>query len=709
MSSPLDEQPGQPFPLGSTLDDEGVNFALFSENAEGVELCLYAGPEGDQLLGRVEMRERTDLAWHTFVPGLQAGQRYGYRVHGPYDPSRGHRFNPAKLVIDPYARALDRELLVTEVMFGYPIGHPEADLVRDDRDSGPAMPKSVVLPPTDKRQVERLSLSWNGEPIYELHVRGFTRRHPGVPRPLRGTYAGLAAPASLAHLRALGVRSVELMPVHQFPVDMYARETGRTNYWGYNTAAFFAPDPRYASAAGPRGEHVQEFREMVRALHEAGIEVILDVVYNHTAEGNHLGPTLSLRGIDNASYYRLSPEDRRYYVDYTGCGNTLNMQHPRSLQLLMDSLRYWALETGVDGFRFDLASSLARGLHEVDRLHAFFDTIHQDPVISRLKLIAEPWDVGEGGYQVGNFPPLWSEWNGRYRDAVRDFWRGADRTLGEMAFRFTGSSDLYQADGRRPYASVNFVTAHDGFTLNDFVSYNEKHNQQNGEDNRDGEGENRSWNCGVEGPTDDAGVNELRARQRRNFLATLLLSQGVPMLVAGDEMGRTQGGNNNAYLMDNEISWIDWERADQGLLDFTRRLIALRRDHPVFRRRGWFQGRAIHGEGVTDVAWFTPDGQPMSEEHWGEGFAKSLAVFLNGDVDLSVSARGKPVRDDSFFVLFNAHHEPMPFTLPRGPWGKQWTVVVDTRHGEVGDGPTMKAAEALVLEARTLALLRRVR
>lgn len=703
----METQPGESYPLGATWDGEGVNFALFSENATGVDLCLYDGAEGDRELCRIELKERTDLAWHVYVPRLGPGQRYAYRVHGPYDPRNGHRFNAAKLLLDPYARAIDGEVVVHETMFGYPLGHPEGDLVRDDRDSGPFMPKCVVLPAADKRQVERLGLAWNGEPIYEVHVRGFTRLHPELPDRLRGTYAGLAAEPVVAHLARLGVRSVELMPVHQFVVEMHLRERGLTNYWGYNSIGFFAPDPRYSSR-GAAGGQVEEFRAMVRALHEAGIEVILDVVYNHTAEGNHFGPTLSFRGIDNASYYRLSPQDPRYYVDYTGCGNTLNMLNARALQLIMDSLRYWALEIGVDGFRFDLASALARGLHEVDRLHAFFDIIHQDPVISRLKLIAEPWDVGEGGYQVGNFPPLWSEWNGRYRDTVRDFWRGADRTLGELAFRFTGSSDLYQADGRRPFASVNFITAHDGFTLRDLVSYEHKHNEANGEDGRDGENENRSWNCGAEGPTGDPAVTARRRRQERNFLATLLLSQGVPMLVAGDELGRTQHGNNNAYCQDNEISWLDWKQADRGLQEFVRRLIALRRQHPTFRRRRWFQGRDIHGEGVHDIAWFTVEGHPMSEEHWGEDRARSLAVFLNGDSVGAVAARGTPVRDDTFFVLINAHHQPLPFTIPRGDWGRRWTVVIDTRHDVVAEGPAVAAGEALVLEGRSLVLLRRV-
>jgi glycogen operon protein len=569
------------------------------------------------------------------------------------------------------------------------------------------MPKCVVVDPADKRRVERLNRPWDGRPIYELHVKGFTKTREEIPENLRGTYAGLAAPASIQYLKSLGVTSVELMPVHQFVVDRHLKEKGLTNYWGYNSIGFFAPDPRYAASPAD-GAHVAEFRDMVRALHEADIEVILDVVYNHTAEGNHLGPTLCFRGLDNASYYRLVQDNPRYYMDYTGTGNTLNMVHPRTLQLLMDSLRYWALEVGVDGFRFDLASALARELHAVDRLGSFFDIITQDPVISRLKLIAEPWDVGEGGYQVGNFPPLWSEWNGKYRDGVRDYWRGEPQTLNEFAFRFTGSSDLYQRDGRRPFASINFVTAHDGFTLHDLVSYNEKHNEANGEENRDGESHNRAWNCGAEGETDDEGVLALRARQKRNLLASLLLSQGVPMLVMGDERGRTQRGNNNAYCQDNEISWMDWARLDRELLDFTRRLIRLREEHPVFRRRGWFHGRPIHGA-AADIGWLTPDGTPMAEEHWGEAHARSLAVFLNGATIGAVEPRGLPVEDASFYVIFNAHHEPVPFTLPGEPWGRSWRPVFDTAGGFArDDARALASGEQVKAEGRSVVLLRRV-
>jgi glycogen operon protein len=704
-NSSTDVRPGEPLPLGATWDGEGVNFALFSENATGVELCLYDGASGDRERCRIDVKERTDLIWHAYVPGAGPDLRYGYRVHGPYEPEKGHRFNPAKLLLDPYARAIDGEVVLRDETFGYVLGHPDGDLVKDDRDSGPFMPKCMVVDAVDKRGVARLNRPWDGTPIYELHVKGFTQSYPRVPERLRGTYAGLASPAAIEYLKALGVTSVELMPVHQFVVDRPLRERGLTNYWGYNSIGFFAPDPRYAST-GADGRHVEEFREVVRALHEADLEVILDVVYNHTAEGNHLGPTLSFRGIDNTSYYRLVHDNPRYYMDYTGTGNTLNMVHPRTLQLLMDSLRYWALEIGVDGFRFDLASALARELHEVDRLGSFFDIIGQDPAISRLKLIAEPWDVGEGGYQVGNFPPLWSEWNGKYRDAVRDFWRGEDHALREFAYRFTGSSDLYKNDGRRPFASINFVTAHDGFTLRDLVSYNEKHNEANGEDNRDGESHNRSWNCGAEGPTEDEGIRLLRARQKRNFLATLFLSQGVPMLVMGDEISRTQRGNNNAYCQDNPVSWVDWSRVDEPLLDFTRRLIRLRDKHPVFRRPRWFKGRPIHGE-PSDIAWFTPEGQPMAD--WGERHAKSVGAFLNGATIGPVEPKGLPVEDDSFYVIFNAHQEGVAFTLPGEPWGRAWRQVFDTATGwtEPG-GPDLASGHRLCAQARSLVLLRRV-
>ncbi|HEU0093155.1 MAG TPA: glycogen debranching protein GlgX [Vicinamibacteria bacterium] len=699
-------RPGSPYPLGATWDGEGVNFALFSENATGVELCLFEGSKGNDEMGRVCVTEQTDLVWHVYIPGIRPGQRYGYRVHGPYEPERGHRFNPAKLLIDPYARAIDGHVRWNELIFGYTPGHPDADLSKDDRDSSPAVPKSLVIdetaPMVDARQFR---YPWNGRPIYELHVKGFTFRHPEVPEELRGTYSGLVAPPVIEYLRGLGVTSVELMPIHQFVSDGMLQSKGLTNYWGYNSIGFFAPDVRYASK-GRLGEQVDEFRQMVDALHKAGIEVILDVVYNHTAEGNHLGPTICFRGIDNAAYYRLEPDNPRYYRDYTGTGNTINVRTPRTLQLIMDSLRYWITQMGVDGFRFDLASSLARELHEVDRLGSFFDTISQDPTISRVKLIAEPWDVGEGGYQVGNFPPLWSEWNGKYRDTVRDYWRGAERTLGEFAYRFTGSSDLYEGTGRRPFASINFVTVHDGFTLGDLVSYNDKHNEANGEDNQDGEKDNRSWNMGVEGPTDDPQILALRARQKRNFLATLMLSQGVPMLVAGDELGRTQLGNNNAFNQDNEISWVDWANTDEDLLEFTKRLIDMRRRHRVFRRRRWFQGRPIHGSDVKDVGWFRPDGSPMDDEDWRVGFAKSLGVFLNGEQMDSTNPRGDPVVDDSFYILFNAHHDRVDFTTPGEDWGKGWNKVLDTFDPAAGEDSFGVRAQVPV-QGLSLVVLRR--
>jgi glycogen operon protein len=700
-------RPGSPQPLGATWDGEGVNFALFSENATAVDLCLFEGHRGSEESARIRVVEQTDLIWHVYVRGIGPGRRYGYRVHGPYEPERGHRFNPAKLLIDPYARALDGHVRWNELIFGYTLGHPDADLSRDERDSASAVPKSVVVAESDvAREFTRNRYPWNGTPIYELHVKGFTFRHPKVPERLRGTYSALASPAVLDYLKSLGITSVELMPVHQFVSDGLLQAKGLRNYWGYNSIGFFAPDVRYASR-GFLGEQVAEFREMVEALHEAGIEVILDVVYNHTAEGNHLGPTICFRGIDNAAYYRLLADNPRYYMDYTGTGNTLNVQHPRSLQLIMDSLRYWILEMHVDGFRFDLAAALARELHEVDRLGSFFDIINQDPVISRVKLVAEPWDVGEGGYQVGNFPPMWSEWNGKYRDTVRDYWRGADRTLSEFAYRFTGSSDLYEATGRRPFASVNFVTSHDGFTLYDLVSYNDRHNEVNGEGNQDGERDNRSWNCGVEGPADDPAVNALRARQKRNFLATLMLSQGVPMIHAGDEIGRTQHGNNNAYCQDNETSWLDWDRPDHDLLELTRRLIEMRRRHPVFRRRGWFQGRRIFGGEVGDIGWFTPDGRTMTDDDWRAGFAKALGVFLNGKNTPSIDPKGEPVDDDSFLVLFNGHHERLDFRLPvELSWGRRWLKVLDTNQ-PTDTEEVHSAGAVLPLEGLSLVVLRR--
>jgi len=667
--------PGAPFPLGATYDGAGTGFSIFSEVAERVELCLFdsAGRET-----RIDLPEVTALCWHGYLPGVEPGQRYGFRVHGPWNPDAGQRCNPVKLLLDPYAKAVEGQVEWDEAVFPYYFDDPETS--RNDLDSAPFMPKSVVVNPYFDWANDRLPrIPMHESVLYEVHVKGFTQLHPEIPEELRGTYLGLAHPAAIAHLKRLGITAVELLPVHQFIQDSLLLERGLRNYWGYNSIAYLAPHNEYATPGADAGRQVREFKQMVKALHQEGIEIILDVVYNHTAEGNHLGPVLAMKGIDNTAYYRVVPDNPRYYMDYTGTGNSLNMRHPHVLQLLMDSLRYWVLDMHVDGFRFDLAATLARELHDVDRLSAFFDVIQQDPVISQVKLIAEPWDVGEGGYQVGNFPPLWSEWNGKYRDTARDYWRGEDRTLGDFANRFTGSSDLYATTGRKPSASINFITAHDGFTLRDLVSYNEKHNEANGEESRDGESHNRSWNCGAEGPTEDPEVNALRARQQRNFLATLFLSQGIPMLLGGDEMGRTQGGNNNAYCQDNEISWFDWEHVDEGLLEFTARLIGLRREHPVFRRRRWFLGTRIRGEGVRDIGWFRPDGELMSDEDWSHGFAKSLGVFLNGDAIPSLDPRGERVTDDSFYLLFNAHHEPLPFRLSNRPeWGKRWKKVLDT-------------------------------
>ena len=699
--------PGNPYPLGATWDGVGVNFALASENATGVDVCLFGGDDGSQQQACIPLAEQTGFVWHVYLPGIRPGQRYGYRVHGPYEPANGHRFNPAKLLLDPYAKAIDRTINWNDALFGYTIGSADGDLTKDERDSAPFAPKSVVTEPWfDWEGDQRLSIPWEDTIIYELHTKGMTKLHPRLPEEIRGSYSGLTHPVVIDHLRRLGITAVELMPVHHFVADRNLVEKGLTNYWGYNSIGFFAPDVRYSSS-GALGQQVGEFKSMVKEFHRAGIEVILDVVYNHTAEGNQLGPTLSFRGIDNATYYRLT-EDRRFYMDYTGCGNSLNMRHPRTLQLIMDSLRYWITEMHVDGFRFDLAATLARELHEVDRLSAFFDIIQQDPVISRVKLIAEPWDVGEGGYQVGNFPPLWSEWNGKYRDCVRDYWRGTDQTLNEFAARLTGSSDLYAWSGRRPYASINFITAHDGFTLADLVSYNDKHNEANGEDNRDGESNNRAWNCGAEGPADDPRINALRAHQQRNFIATLMFSQGVPMLLAGDEIGRTQGGNNNAYCQDSEISWVHWDQADGDLLEFTRSAIAFRKQHRNFRRRRFFQGRAIRGAEVGDIGWFKPDGKPMSDEDWNSGFAKSIGVYLNGDAIGGVSARGEPFRDVSFYLLFNAHHEALDFILPDGAWGKRFEKVFDTIRRDSGRQRALKAGSKLHVEARSVVVLRRL-
>ncbi|HJT18634.1 MAG TPA: glycogen debranching protein GlgX [Thermoanaerobaculia bacterium] len=697
--------PGNPYPLGATYDGAGTNFSVFSEAAERVELCLF-DDGGNQTC--VDLPEMTGFIWHGYLPNVTPGQRYGFRVHGAWDPAKGERCNPAKLLLDPYGKAVDGEVRWNEAIFPYHFNQGEDS--KNDIDSAPFMPKSVVTNPFfDWRNDRYPRTPWHETIIYEVHVKGFTKRHPDVPENMRGTYAGVSHPAAIKHLQNLGVTAVELMPVHQFIHDKTLIDRGLRNYWGYNSIGYLAAHNEYSSS-GQLGQQVQEFKEMVKRLHEAGIEVILDVVYNHTAEGNHLGPVLSMKGIDNAAYYRLVADNPRYYMDYTGTGNSLNMRHPHVLQLIMDSLRYWHVEMHVDGFRFDLASTLARELHDVDRLSAFFDIIQQDPVISQVKLIAEPWDVGEGGYQVGNFPPLWSEWNGKYRDTVRDYWRGTDQTLGEFANRLTGSSDLYAWTGRRPYASINFVTAHDGFTLRDLVSYNGKHNEANGENNNDGANDNRSWNCGAEGPTDDANINALRSRQQRNFLATLLLSQGVPMICGGDEIGRTQGGNNNAYCQDNEISWYDWEHVDDELYAFASRIVQFRREHAAFRRRRWFVGRALHGAEATDIGWFKPDGQPMTDDDWNSGFARSLGVFINGKDIPTPDPRGEQIVDDSFYLIFNAHYEALDFTLPACPWGQVWAPVFDTRASvpDFREQRQIRAAEKVNLEAYSMMALRRV-
>jgi isoamylase len=700
--------PGRSYPLGATWDGEGVNFALFSENATGVELCLFDHTRQDKESHRIRIEERTDQVWHVYLPEVRPGQLYGYRVSGPYEPEAGHRFNPAKLLIDPYAKALSGRIEWSEAMFGYRVGDPSGDLSKDDRDNAASVPKSVVVEQAFTWGEDRLLRTpWDQTVIYEVHVKGFTCRQPDVPENLQGTYAGLATPASIDYFRTLGVTAVELLPVHYFVRDQHLLERGLTNYWGYNSIGFFAPDNAYGIST-ERGQHVNEFKTMVKTLHSAGIEVILDVVYNHTGEGNQLGPTLSFRGIDNSVYYRLGGENYRYYMDYTGTGNTLNVRHPRTLQLIMDSLRYWVTDMHVDGFRFDLASTLARELHSVDRLSAFFDTIQQDPVLSKVKLIAEPWDLGEGGYQVGNFPAGWAEWNGKYRDTVRRYWRGDVGQVAEVAYRLTGSSDLYEPGGRRPHASINFVTAHDGFTLNDLVSYNEKHNEGNGEENRDGTDDNFSWNCGVEGPTDDPALIELRERQKRNMLATLLLSQGVPMICGGDEIGRTQRGNNNAYCQDNELNWFDWKftRQSHVLLNFTRNLIALRRAHPVFRRRLFFQGSRIQGSAVKDIAWFSPDGKEMTEEEWTKGLVRCFGMRLAGDAIEETDGKGHPIVDDTFLVLMNAHHEPLAFVLPAHKRGVRWQTVIDTAENIKKPDAIYKGAQPYQLEGRALAILR---
>jgi len=698
--------PGTANELGATWDGEGTNFAIFSENATKVELCLF-GTRGKET--RYALNEVYNFVWHGYFPGVRPGQRYGFRVHGPFEPENGHRFNPSKLLLDPYALAIAGDITSGQPTFAYSWSDDAEDLSYNEDDSVKNVPKCIVVDTSfDWRGDRAPHTPWNETIIYEMHVKGFTRLHPKVPKKLRGTYAGLAHPAAIKHLRSLGITAVELMPVHHFHgTPGYLASRDQRNYWGYDSLNYFAPYSAY-SASGMVGQQVNEFKEMVRSLHAAGIEVILDVVYNHTGEGNQMGPTLCFRGIDNASYYRLVEGNERYYMDFTGCGNSLNVSHPQVLKLIMDSLRYWVQEMHVDGFRFDLASALARELYEDGTLATFFDIIHQDPVISKVKLIAEPWDIGAGGYQVGKFPLLWSEWNGKYRDTVRDFWRGQDAALGEFAFRFTGSSDLYENTGRRPHASINFITAHDGFTLRDLVSYNHKHNDANGEDNRDGEDHNRSWNCGVEGETDDAEVQQLRRQQQRNMLATLILSQGVPMLLSGDEMGRTQHGNNNTYCHDNELSWIDWDLPEdnKALLTYTQKLIKLLHKHPVLRRRNWFYGREIHGSGISDIGWFNTDGDEIEDE-WNAGFIKTLTVFLNGEEIATPSHRGEQVLDDSFLLMFNTHYEPLEFVIPKGVRDRKWQLLIDTKsEGFVKRRKTYRKTDAIPVAARSLVVLR---
>ncbi len=707
--TPLAIWPGAPYPLGATWDGLGVNVALFSANATRVDLCLFDSPESDHESHCIPLPERTAMVWHGYLPDLRPGQLYGYRVHGPYAPERGHRFNPNKVVLDPYAKAVGRMVKWGNFeMFGYEVGHAGADQSYDARDNAAFAPLAAVIDPAFTWGADQpLKTPWHKTVIYELHVKGFTARHPGVPEALRGTYEGLTSDAALDHLIGLGVTAVELMPIHHHTDDRHLVERGMRNYWGYNTLSFLAPDQRYSARQGP-GECVLEFKRMVRALHAAGLEVILDVVYNHTAEGNQMGPTLSLRGIDNATYYRLSPADRRYYVDFTGCGNTLDVTQPHVLQLIMDSLRYWVLEMHVDGFRFDLASALAREFHDVDRLSAFLDIIHQDPVLSQVKLIAEPWDLGAGGYQVGQFPVLWTEWNGQYRDTVRRFWRGDAGTTSEMATRLAGSSDLYESSGRRPSASINFVTAHDGFTLHDLVSYNDKHNEANLDHNTDGENHNLSWNCGHEGPTGDAAIRRLREQQKRNILATLLLSQGVPMLCGGDEIGRTQHGNNNAYCQDNELSWLDWDLSAEAveLLAFTARLIKLQQDEPVLHRRSFFQGRAIRGSTVKDIAWLDAAGAELSDHEW-QGDLKCFAMLLAGDAIDETDARGRRVTGATLLVMFNSGEAAVAFVLPAPSGGEVWMRVLDTADPHADLNP-MAPAGTYPLPGRTVAVLRRV-
>jgi isoamylase len=697
--------PGRSSPLGATWDGRGVNFAVYSEHAQAIELCLFDRPDATVERVRLPLLEQTDHVFHGYVPGLKPGQLYGYRVTGPYSPHTGHRFNSQKVVLDPYAKTIGRDLIWNDALFGYTVGNSQHDLQRCDKDSAPYAPLAAVVDPRFAWGRDKpLRTPWHRTLIYELHVKGFSQLSPWVPAHLRGTYAGLASAGAIRHLKSLGVTAIELMPVHQRVDDRFLVEQGKVNYWGYNTLSYFAPDLRYAACKDPLGA-VREFKTMVRTLHRHGFEVILDVVYNHTAEGNHLGPTLSLRGLDNAAYYRLVPHNPRFYMDYTGCGNTLNMLSPRVLQLIMDSLRYWVLEMHIDGFRFDLASALARELHAVDKLGAFFDIIHQDPVLSQVKLIAEPWDLGEGGYQVGNFPVLWTEWNGKYRDCVRRFWKGDGDTASEFATRLCGSSDLYEHSGRRPYASINFVTCHDGFSLHDLVSYNHKHNEANGQNNEDGESHNNSWNCGVEGPTTDLKVRALRERQKRNFMATLFLSQGVAMLRMGDELSQSQQGNNNAYCQDRPLSWVNWRvsREQRAFLQFTRRCVQLWQQQPVLQRRQFFQGRAIRGEGVDDITWLSPQGRPMSDGDWHAGYVRSLGMRLEGEMQGEIDEYGQRIRGETLLVLMNSHHEPLPFQLPEHPADCYWQPILDTAQSPLYR--KLHAGNLYPLQARSLAVL----
>jgi glycogen operon protein len=710
--------PGKPYPQGATWDGTGVNFSLYSENASAVELCLFDEVNSTEC-ETIPVRESTGYVWHCYLPGIKPGQLYGYRVHGPYEPQRGHRFNPAKLLMDPYAHAIAGSPDWNAPVFGYKLGENEADLTCDDRDDAAGVPKGVVTTSHFDWENDRPPLTLLHDTIvYELHVKGFTAAHPDIPEELRGTYAGLAHPVAIEYLKKLGITAVELMPVHAFLDDKYLIDRGLRNYWGYNSINFFSPESVYSSS-GDRGEQIGEFKTMVKALHRAGIEVILDVVYNHTAEGNQLGPTLSFRGIDNSTYYRLVQDQPRYYMDFTGTGNTLNVRHPQVLKLVMDSLRYWVQEMHVDGFRFDLAAALARELHNVDRLSAFFDIINQDPVISQVKLIAEPWDVGEGGYQVGKFPPLWAEWNGRYRDVVRRYWKGDPGQLAELGYRLTGSSDLYQRDGRHPTASINFITAHDGFTLNDLVAYDGKHNEANGEENRDGTNDNHSCNYGAEGPTDNPEIIATRERQKRNFLLTLLCSQGVPMICGGDEIGRSQQGNNNAYAQDNPISWFDWnlDANKQSLLEFTRKLVELRREHPNLHRRKFFQDRGIDpatpqrqvdGRCERDLTWLRPDGEEMTSEEWNAGWVRCIGLQLNGRTLDDVNGFGEPIVDETYMILLNPHHEPIQFYMPRRE-GTAWEVLLDSANPERSDRPSVRAGDSYELIGRSTALLREQR